>query len=262
MTQNNNEKALIAFNRLLNIMTELRKKCPWDKKQTFESLKTNTIEEVYELAQAIDNKDMDSLKKEVGDLLLHVVFYAEIASEINAFDVCQVINSLCEKLIRRHPHIYGDIKANSAKEVKDNWEQIKKTREGQKSILSGVPSALPALIKAYRVQEKASGVGFDWDNVQQVWDKVEEEIGEMKAELAKGNKEKAFAEFGDVMFALINYARFIDVNPENALEYTNKKFIDRFNYIEERVNEMHMNLREMTLSEINKLWDEAKEHEK
>ncbi|MDR1847088.1 MAG: nucleoside triphosphate pyrophosphohydrolase [Bacteroidales bacterium] len=257
---NKYKDTLASFERLLIIMSELREKCPWDRKQTFASLKTNTVEEVYELAEAIEEKLNDDIRKELGDLLLHIVFYAQIGSETNDFDMKSVIDSLCDKLIRRHPHIYGEVKVTSAQDVKDNWEQIKMT-EGRKSALDGVPKTLPALIKAYRVQEKASGVGFDWDNPQQVWDKVEEEIAEMKEEIAKGNREKTFAEFGDVLFALINYARFIDVNPENALEQTNRKFIRRFQYLEQTVAADGKKLRDMTLAEMDKIWEQAKKEE-
>ncbi|MDR1006181.1 MAG: nucleoside triphosphate pyrophosphohydrolase [Bacteroidales bacterium] len=259
-SDNNKAEALLAFEKLLNIMEELREKCPWDKKQTIESLKTNTIEEVYELATAIDENDMSEIKKELGDILLHIVFYSQIASETDTFSIKDVIQTLCDKLIRRHPHIYGQVKVQSDKDVKDNWERIKMT-EGRKSALSGVPAALPALIKAYRVQEKASGVGFDWDNPQQVWDKVEEEIGEMKYEIEQGNKEKTFTEFGDVFFALINYARLINVNPENALEHTNRKFIRRFQYLEQQVAERGKDLSQMTLAEMDLIWEEAKRGE-
>jgi XTP/dITP diphosphohydrolase len=252
--------AIASFRRLLEIMDKLREECPWDKKQTNDTIRHLTIEEVYELSQAIEEKDDQEIKKELGDILLHIVFYAKIASEENKFAMSDVIDSLCEKLIRRHPHIYGQVKVSSAEDVKDNWEQIK-MGEGRSSALSGVPKALPALIKAYRIQEKARGVGFDWDNPQQVWAKVEEEISEMKHEIEKGNKEKTFAEFGDVLFALINYSRFIDVNPENALENTNRKFIRRFQYLEQKVQEKGLKLREMTLEQMDEIWEQSKKTE-
>jgi XTP/dITP diphosphohydrolase len=256
----NNSEALAEFDKLLTMMGELRERCPWDRKQTFETLKTLTIEEVYELTQAIDDKSMDEVKKELGDLLLHIVFYSYIANETQSFNIADVIRTLCEKLVRRHPHIYGEVKVDSAKEVRDNWEQIKMT-EGRKSALEGVPHSLPALIKAYRIQDKASGLGFDWDNAQQVWDKVEEEVKEMKEEIANGNKEKTFEEFGDVFFALINYSRFIGVNPENALEHTNRKFIKRFQYLETASREKGLMLKDMTLAQMEELWCEAKKED-
>lgn len=248
---------LIAFERLLNIMDELREGCPWDRKQTLESLRYLTIEETYELSDAILDKDMDEIKKELGDLMLHLVFYSKIASEQQAFDITDVLNSISEKLIRRHPHIYSDVAANDAKAVSDNWEKIKLT-EGRKTVLGGVPKSLPAMVKAYRIQEKVRGVGFDWDHVGQVWDKVQEELNELQYEKLNGSPEKIEDEFGDLLFALINYARFIEVNPEDALERTNKKFISRFNYIEQRVNEQNKNMHDMPLSELDVLWDEAK----
>lgn len=241
-------------------MDELREKCPWDKKQTFETLRHLTIEETYELADAIIENDSEEIKKEVGDLLLHIVFYAKIGSENNQFDMKDIIDSLSEKLIRRHPHIYSDTVADDAKQVSENWEQIK-LREGRKSTLEGVPKTLPALVKAYRIQDKARGVGFDWDNIEQVWDKVEEEIQEMKFEIKQGNKDKIEQEFGDTLFALINYSRFIDVNPETALERTNKKFINRFQFIEQEVLKQNKDMREMTLSDLDKIWNKAKKLE-
>lgn len=260
MKKERNKEALESFERLLDIMDELREKCPWDRKQTFETLRHLTIEETYELADAIIENDTDEIKKEVGDLLLHIVFYAKIASEENAFDIKSVIDSLNEKLIRRHPHIYGDEKVENSEQVKENWEQIK-LKEGIKSTLSGVPKTLPALVKAYRIQDKARGVGFDWDNSQQVWEKVEEEIEELKEEVSNSNKEKIEQEFGDTLFALINYARFIDVNPETALERTNKKFINRFQFIEEKALQQGRSLKDMTLEEMDKIWNEAKTQE-
>lgn len=260
MKKERNKQAIESFERLLDIMDELREKCPWDRKQTFETLRHLTIEETYELADAIIENDTDEIKKEVGDLLLHIVFYAKIGSEENAFDIKTVIDSLNEKLIRRHPHIYGDEKVENSEQVKENWEQIK-LKEGIKSTLSGVPKTLPALVKAYRIQDKARGVGFDWDNSQQVWEKVEEEIEELKEEVRNNNKEKIEQEFGDTLFALINYARFIDVNPETALERTNKKFINRFQFIEEKALQQGRSLKDMTLEEMDKIWNEAKTQE-
>ena len=248
---------LVAFERLLNIMDELREGCPWDRKQTLESLRYLTIEETYELSDAILEKDMEEIKKELGDLMLHLVFYSKIASEQKAFDITDVLNSISEKLIRRHPHIYSDVTANDAKAVSENWEKIKLT-EGRKTVLGGVPNSLPAMVKAYRIQEKVRGVGFDWDKVDQVWDKVQEELNELQFEKLNGSPEKIEGEFGDLLFALINYARFIEVNPEDALERTNKKFINRFNYIEQQVNEQHLNMHELSLSELDVFWNEAK----
>ncbi len=248
-----------AFNRLLAIMDDLRLKCPWDKKQTLESLRHLTIEETYELSDAIVEKDMQEIKKELGDIMLHLVFYSKIASETNDFNITDVLNSVCEKLINRHPHIYGDTQAETEEAVKQNWEKIK-LKEGNKSVLGGVPSSLPALIKASRIQEKARGVGFDWENKNQVWEKVEEELQEFRNEFEKGdtNKDKVEDEFGDVLFSLINYARFININPENALEKTNKKFIKRFQYLEEKAKETGKSLQEMTLTEMDLFWNQAK----
>jgi XTP/dITP diphosphohydrolase len=245
---------LKQFDRLLTIMDELREQCPWDKKQTWESLRTLTIEETYELADAISKNESQEVKKELGDVLLHIVFYARIASETNTFDIGDVIDFLCQKLIVRHPHIYGDVKAETEEEVKKNWEQIK-LKEGSKSVLSGVPSALPALVKAMRIQEKARAVGFDWDEKQQVWDKVQEEMREF---LEETDTQKAEAEFGDLLFSLVNYARFVGINPENALELTNKKFIKRFNYLESQSALDGKKMNEMTLKEMDKYWNEAK----
>jgi len=252
---------LAAFERLLNIMDELRAGCPWDRKQTLESLRYLTIEETYELSDAILEGDMNEISKELGDLMLHLVFYSKIASEQGAFDITDVLNGICEKLIRRHPHIYGDVTANDAEAVKNNWEKIK-LNEGRKTVLGGVPQSLPAMVKAFRIQEKARGVGFDWDHAGQVWDKVQEELGELQYEKLNGSHEKIEDEFGDLLFALINYARFIEVNPEDALERTNKKFISRFNYIEQRVNETGKSMHDMDLSELEVFWNEAKEAEK
>ena len=253
------QEKLKAFERLLNIMDELREKCPWDKKQTIESLRHLTIEETYELADAILDKDMKEIKKELGDILLHIVFYARIGSETNDFNIADVINSLCEKLISRHPHIYGDVKVTDEQQVKENWEKLK-LKEGNKSVLGGVPKSLPALIKATRIQDKAKAVGFDWENKNQVWEKVQEELGELRAEIdtEKADKQKIEQEFGDVLFSLINYARFIDVDPESALEKTNKKFIKRFQYLEDETRKQGRALEDMTLEEMDVYWNAAK----
>ena len=251
-----------AFDRLLAIMDDLRQQCPWDKKQTMETLRHLTIEETYELSDAILEGDMQEIRKELGDLMLHLVFYAKIGSETNDFTMVDVLNGICEKLINRHPHIYSDVIAETEEQVKQNWEQIK-LKEGNKSVLSGVPTSLPALIKASRIQEKARGVGFDWEEKQQVWEKVEEEMQEFKAEFnvldhTAIDKEKAEAEFGDLLFSLINYARFININPEDALEKTNKKFIKRFQYLEAKASELNKSLQDMTLAEMDVFWNEAK----
>lgn len=252
-----NEK-LKAFERLLIIMDELREQCPWDKKQTMESLRHLTIEETYELSDAILDNNYNEIKKELGDLMLHIVFYARIASETNHFNIADVLNAICDKLISRHPHIYGDVKVNNEEEVKANWEKLK-LKEGNKSVLAGVPVSLPALVKASRIQEKARGVGFDWDNKQQVWDKVQEELNEFEIEDKKENNHtKIEEEFGDLLFSLVNYARFIGVNPEDALERTNKKFIKRFTYLEEESKKDGKNLSEMTLAEMDEYWNRAK----
>jgi XTP/dITP diphosphohydrolase len=248
---------LKAFERLLNIMDELRTQCPWDKKQTMESLRHLTIEETYELADAILDGNMSEISKEIGDLMLHLVFYSRIASETKEFDIADVLNALCEKLITRHPHIYGDVKVTTEEEVKENWEKIK-LKEGNKSVLSGVPKSLPALVKASRIQDKAKAVGFDWENRDQVWEKVKEEIDELHEEVSSGNKAKIEEEFGDLFFSLVNYARFINVNPEDALERTNKKFIKRFTFIEEEAKKAGKKLEEMTLREMDELWNKAK----
>lgn len=247
-----------AFARLLEIMDELREKCPWDKKQTMDSLRYLTIEELYELSDAILDRDMQEIKKELGDILLHIVFYSRIASEKNEFDIADVINSVCDKLVHRHPHIYADLKVEDEIEVKKNWEKLK-MKEGSKSVLEGVPTSLPAIVKAFRIQEKVKGIGFDWDNKSQVWDKVIEEIDELKVEIEKGNQERVEAEFGDVLFALTNYARFINVNPEDALERTNKRFIKRFQIMEEMINKKGLDLSDMKLSEMDIFWEKAKE---
>jgi len=252
------DKRLEAFLRLLTIMDELREECPWDKKQTMESLRHLTIEETYELADAILEKDLNNIKKELGDLLLHIVFYSKIGSETNDFDIADVINSLCEKLIHRHPHIYGDVKVENEEQVKENWEKLK-LKEGNKSVLSGVPNSLPALIKAYRMQEKASAVGFDWENADQVWQKVEEELKEFQEEIKQGNsKERVEDEFGDVLFSLFNYARFKGLSPEDCLELTNKKFIKRFQYLESQASKIGKKLEDMTLAEMDVFWNQAK----
>lgn len=251
------DERLKAFKRLLNIMDDLRAKCPWDKQQTFESLRHLTIEEVYELGDSILENDPENIKKELGDILLHIIFYAKIASEKNMFDITDVINRECEKLIHRHPHIYGDKKVQSAEEVSKNWEQLK-LKEGNKSVLEGVPGSLPSMVKAMRIQEKARSSGFDWETKDQVWEKVLEELNEFKSEAEKGNQDKIKNEFGDLIFSLINYARFIDVNPEEALERTNIKFIKRFKFLEKSAAENGKKLADMTLIEMDKIWDEAK----
>jgi XTP/dITP diphosphohydrolase len=253
----NRNKQLKAFDRLLTIMDELREQCPWDQKQTMETLRPLTIEETYELGDAILNADLNEVKGELGDLLLHIVFYSKIASETNDFDIADVINTICEKLIHRHPHVYSNLIIKDETEVKQNWESLK-LKEGNKSVLQGVPQSLPALVKASRIQEKVAGVGFDWKHTNQVWNKIEEEIKEFKQEILNMNQESIEDEFGDVLFSLINYARFINVNPENALERTNKKFIKRFQYLEKNANENKKPLSEMTLTEMGIYWDEAK----
>jgi len=249
------------FARLLQIMDQLRENCPWDKKQTLESLRTLTIEETYELSDAIIKNDLQEIKKELGDLLLHIVFYSKIGSETGAFDISDVIQSLTEKLIYRHPHIFGNDTAKDDTEVLEKWEQLKLKEKGRdKKVLGGVPSSLPALIKAYRIQDKVRGVGFDWDEREQVWDKVNEEIGELKEELIKNpSSAEAEQEFGDLFFSLINAARLYGINPENALERTNLKFIKRFSYLEEKTLKQGMNLKEMPLAEMDKIWQEAKQ---
>ena len=253
------QEKMEAFGQLLDILDELRVKCPWDRKQTNESLRTNTIEETYELCDAIMKDDNNNIKKELGDLLLHIVFYAKIGEEKAAFDIKDVCDSLCQKLIYRHPHVFGEVKAETAGQVSENWEQLKlKEKDGNKSVLSGVPAALPSLIKAYRIQDKARNVGFDWEEREQVWDKVKEEIGEFQEEVANMDKEKAEAEFGDVMFSLINAARLYKINPDNALELTNQKFIRRFNYLEEHTIKEGKSLKDMSLEEMDAIWNKAK----
>ena len=251
------QEKLKAFERLLTIMDELRAKCPWDKKQTMQSLRHLTIEETYELTDAIFDNDMEEIKKELGDLMLHLVFYAKIGSETNAFDMADVLNSVCEKLIYRHPHIYGDVKVENEEDVKRNWENLK-LKEGKKSVLEGVPNSLPALVKANRIQEKVAGVGFDWEEPNQVWEKVEEELAEFKEEVKNGNVDAMESEFGDVLFSMVNYARFLKINPENALERTNKKFLKRFQYLEEKAKVINKPLKDMSLAEMDVFWEEAK----
>jgi XTP/dITP diphosphohydrolase len=258
------QEKLKAFERLLNIMDDLREKCPWDRKQTFQSLRNLTIEETYELADALLEEDLKHIKEELGDVLLHIVFYAKIGDEKGAFDISTVINDLCDKLITRHPHIYGDVVADTEEAVKENWEQIK-LREGKKSVLSGVPVSLPAMVKAYRLQDKSKQVGFEWENREQVWEKVEEELAELKEHTLLGDAAdptKVEEEFGDLLFSLVNYSRFINVDPESALERTNKKFQHRFQYIEAKAKEQNRDLRDMTLGEMDVLWNEAKTHGK
>ncbi len=250
------QRKLDAFKRLLTIMDELREQCPWDRKQTMESLRNLTIEETYELADAILEKDMKEIKEEIGDVMLHMVFYSKIAEEQEAFDVGDAMNTVCDKLVARHPHIYGDVVVENEEDVKKNWEQLK-LKEGKKSVLSGVPKSLPAMVKAYRMQEKTAQVGFEWENKEQVWEKVKEEVAEFETSMkAGGSQEEREEEFGDVIFALINYARFLKIDPETALERTNKKFKRRFEYIEEKAPK---SLDDMTLWEMDALWDEAKE---
>lgn len=255
--KNTRQDQLKAFDRLLTIMDELREQCPWDKKQTMESLRHLTIEETYELGDAILDNDLDEVKKELGDVLLHIVFYAKIGSETNDFDIADVCNSICDKLIARHPHIYGDVKVADEAEVKRNWENLK-LKEGKTSVLEGVPKSLPAVVKASRIQEKVAGVGFDWEEPQQVFEKLQEELGELQHEINENNQDKIEAEFGDVLFSMVNYARFLNLNPENALERTNKKFIKRFQYLEGKAKEMNKSLKDMTLAEMDVFWNEAK----
>lgn len=250
-----------AFGRFLNILDELRVKCPWDRKQTNESLRPNTIEETYELCDALMRDDKKDICKELGDVLLHVAFYAKIGSETGDFDIKDVCDKLCEKLIFRHPHVFGEVKAETAGQVSENWEQLKlKEKDGNKTVLSGVPSALPSLIKAYRIQDKARNVGFDWEEKEQVWDKVYEEFGELKEEISHMDTDKMEAEFGDLMFSIINAARLYKINPENALERTNQKFIRRFNYLEEHTIKQGRDLKSMSLAEMDEIWNEAKKH--
>ena len=254
---NTRAEQLQAFDRLLTIMDQLREQCPWDKKQTMQTLRHLTIEETYELGDAILDNDLEEVKKELGDLMLHLVFYAKIGSETNDFDIADVLNTVCEKLIHRHPHIYGDVKVENEEDVKRNWEKLK-LKEGKTSVLEGVPKSLPALVKASRIQDKVAGVGFDWEQPEQVWEKVEEELTEFKAEVKNKDEVAMENEFGDVLFSLVNYARFLKINPENALEKTNKKFTKRFTYLEEKAKSLNKNLKEMSLEEMDVFWEQAK----
>jgi XTP/dITP diphosphohydrolase len=254
---NTREIQLQSFARLLDIMDELRAKCPWDQKQTMQTLRHLTIEETYELGDAILDNDLQEIKKELGDVLLHIVFYSKIGSETQSFDIADVCNEICEKLIHRHPHIYGDVVVENEEEVKQNWEKLK-LKEGKKSVLEGVPKSLPALVKASRIQDKVKGVGFDWEEPEQVWEKVQEELQEFRDEIEVGDQEKMEAEFGDVLFSMINYARFLNINPEDALERTNKKFIKRFQYLESKADELGKSLSDMSLAEMDVFWNEAK----
>jgi len=254
---NSRQDQLKAFDRLLTIMDELREQCPWDRKQTMQSLRHLTIEETYELGDAILDNDLEEVKKELGDLLLHIVFYSKIGSETKDFDIADVSNEICEKLISRHPHIYSDTVVENEEDVKRNWEQLK-LKEGKKRVLEGVPASLPALVKASRIQDKVAGVGFDWEEPRQVFEKLTEELEELQHEINTDNKDKIEAEFGDVLFSMINYARFLKVNPEDALERTNKKFIKRFQYLEEKAKENNKSLKDMTLAEMDVYWEEAK----
>jgi len=254
---NSRKDQLIALDRLLTIMDELREQCPWDRKQTMESLRHLTIEEVYELGDAILDKDRDEIKKELGDILLHIIFYSKIGSETGHFDIGDVANGICDKLIDRHPHIYGDVKVANEDDVKRNWENLK-LKEGKKSVLEGVPASLPALVKASRIQDKVAGVGFDWEEPQQVIEKLKEELEELQSEIQVMDQDKMEAEFGDVLFSMINYARFLKINPEDALERTNKKFIKRFQYLEKKAKENNTSLSEMSLAEMDVFWEEAK----
>ena len=246
-----------AFTRLLKIMDELREKCPWDRKQTMKTLRYLTIEELYELSDAILDNNIEEIKNELGDILMHIVFYSRIASENKYFDIADVINSICEKLIYRHPHIYGEVNVNDEVEVKKNWENLK-LKKGKKSVLEGVPTSLPSLVKSFRIQEKVRGIGFDWDNQSQVWDKVIEEINELRIEIKNGNQDRIESEFGDVLFSLVNYARFVNVNPADALERTNKRFVERFKIMEKNILNDGLNISEMSLSEMDIYWENAK----
>jgi XTP/dITP diphosphohydrolase len=254
---NSREDQLQAFDRLLTIMDELREQCPWDKKQTFQSLRHLTIEETYELGDAILDNDLEEVKKELGDLLLHIIFYAKMGSETKAFDIADVANEICEKLIHRHPHVYGDVTVDNEEDVKRNWENLK-LKEGKNSVLEGVPQSLPAMVKASRIQDKVAGVGFDWEEPYQVFEKLKEELDELQHEIEVQDQEKIESEFGDVLFSMINYARFLKVNPEDSLERTNKKFIKRFQYLESKAKEGSKSLRDMTLAEMDVFWEEAK----
>ncbi len=260
---NTREQKLEAFGRLLDVMEELREKCPWDREQTNESLRANTIEEVHELAEAIINNDNEEIKKELGDLLLHVVFYSKIGEEKQAFDIADVSNAICDKLIFRHPHVFGNVDAKTPQAVEKTWEQIKmEEKGGNKTVLEGVPQALPSLIKAYRIQDKARNSGFDWNERYDVWDKVKEELGEVQAEIEQMNADRMEAEFGDMLFSIINAARLYGVNPDNALERTNRKFIQRFNYMEKKIKEQGNSLKDVTLDEMEHYWQEAKKWDK
>lgn len=257
------DSRLEAFNRLLDIMDELREKCPWDREQTFESLRNNTIEETFELVDAIADKDMDNIKKELGDLLLHVVFYAKIGDEHGAFNIADVANSLCDKLVYRHPHVFGEVKVDGSDQVTQNWEDLKKKEKDRKGgVLSGVPKSMPPLVKAYRIQEKAAAAGFDWEKKEDVWDKVKEEIDEIDEEIRSGDKDKLEGEFGDLLFSVINSARLYGVNPEAALERCNKKFIRRFSHMETSCREEGTELRELSLEKMEEYWNQAKRNEK
>ncbi|WP_282124025.1 nucleoside triphosphate pyrophosphohydrolase [Algibacter mikhailovii] len=258
---NSRQDQLKAFDRLLTIMDELRAQCPWDKKQTMESLRHLTIEETYELGDAILDGNLEEVKKELGDVLLHIAFYSKIGSETNDFDIADVCHTICDKLIHRHPHIYGDVLVENEEDVKRNWENLK-LKEGKTSVLEGVPQSLPALVKANRIQEKVAGVGFDWEAPNQVWDKVQEELNEFKAEVTAGNQDAMESEFGDVLFSMVNYARFLGINPENALERTNKKFSKRFQYLEGKAKSLNKPLKDMTLAEMDVFWEEAKQFSK
>lgn len=264
MTNNTRrQEAIEAFGKLLDVMDELREKCPWDRSQTMETIRPLTIEETYELSDEILEKNMPSIKKELGDILLHIVFYSKIADEQKIFDIVDVINGLCAKLIYRHPHIYGDVKVNNSTEVLENWEMLKtKEKDGNKTVLSGVPASLPALIKANRIQEKVRAVGFDWEEPNQVWDKVAEEMEELRVEIRKGNAEKMEQEFGDFLFSMVNVARLFNIDPETALERTNRKFTKRFNYLESKTIKQGQSLKEMTLDQMNVIWEEAKQFDK
>jgi len=256
------QEKLAAFGRLLDVLDDLREKCPWDRKQTNDSLRTNTIEETFELCEALIRDNVPEIEKELGDVLLHIVFYAKIAEEKEQFDIADVCNSLCDKLIFRHPHVFGSIKANTSQEVETNWEQIKlKEKGGNKTVLEGVPSSLPSLPKAHRIQDKARNAGFDWNEKEDVWDKVEEEFNELKTEIARMDQDKLEGEFGDLFFSLINAARLYKINPDNALERTNQKFIRRFNYMEQCIKEQGKSLQDVSLDEMEHYWQEAKQSE-
>ena len=259
---NDRKENLNAFNRLLDILDELREKCPWDRVQTNESLRANTIEETYELSEAILNNDPNEIKKELGDLLLHIIFYAKIGEEKNSFDIGDVCNAISNKLVFRHPHVFGDTQADSPKMVEQSWEQIKmKEEDGNKTILDGVPTSLPSLVKAYRIQDKARNSGFDWNERRDVWDKVNEEMDELKVEIERMDEERMEDEFGDLLFSIVNAARLYNVNPDNALERTNRKFIKRFTYLEKEAKENGRNLKDMTLAEMEEIWQEAKKED-